>query len=60
LHLACALGFKECVRTLVANNANINSIDIEGNTPLHLASEAGNIGCVKGLIENGTPKIIKN
>lgn len=38
------------IRLLLDNGANINAIDVARNTPLHDASETGNIGAAKILL----------
>ena len=40
LHLACMHGHEEIARYLIENGAHVNTCDISGVTPLHLASLA--------------------
>lgn len=41
LHLAASLGYKDIVNLLLDNHAEINSFDIDGNTPLNYATYNG-------------------
>lgn len=40
----------DCLKVLIDNNCNVNIIDKNGNTPLHLACEAGSIKSVEYLL----------
>jgi len=51
LHVACAIGCEEILEMLLNHNADVNSEDSFGRTPLHHAIENGNLACVKLLVE---------
>ena len=40
LHVACLEGYVSCAEILLDNNANINSINRKGQTPLHIAAQS--------------------
>lgn len=50
LHLAALNNKTLVMQLLLENGANINAIDLGGNTPLYDASEVGNIGAAKILL----------
>jgi hypothetical protein len=64
LHLAAASGNKQCVRTLLTHNADMDATDALGRTPLHACAAAGNtadhVSVVKLLIENGANPTLKD
>ena len=43
LHQAAAWGYEDAARCLLAAGAAVNAVDHRGNTPLHLATEAGHV-----------------
>lgn len=54
LHVAAESGSVECVKILIEKGATINSKDITGCSPLHVALEKpGNSICIKILLDNG-------
>lgn len=54
LHIAAKSGSIECVKILIEKGATINSKDIMGCSPLHVALEKpGNSICIKILLDNG-------
>lgn len=53
LHLAAEYGHIEIIRHLIANNAELESVDYSGCTPVFLAMKAGNIEAMNVLIEYG-------
>jgi len=59
LHIA-AEGQESCLQVLMNYRADVNKIDNTGNTPLHIASQCGAVGCVKLLIKNGASVNIRN
>ena len=48
------------VLALIKGGADINNIDNEGNTPLHIASYWNNEKIVKLLVDNGASLNVKN
>ncbi|XP_066247684.1 ankyrin repeat domain-containing protein 27-like [Euwallacea similis] len=50
IHYASACGFQDIVLMLINCKANVNVLDNERNTPLHLACDKGHENCVKGFI----------
>lgn len=59
LHMVCLDGCEkinetqECLDILLYFDADPNSINVNGKTPLHLASESGDDACVQMLIHHG-------
>ena len=49
LHVAAYQGFVGCVSLLLSEGAICNQVDIEGKTPLALASENGHVYCERRL-----------
>ena len=49
LHVAAYQGFVGCVSLLLSEGAVCNQIDIQGKTPLALASENGHVYCERRL-----------
>ena len=48
--VACSGGHVDCVRFLIENGANVKKSDDLGNSPLHHASEHGQIDVVRLLL----------
>ena len=48
-HLAVINGMNDVLKILIANNANLNATDKDGNTPLDYANFAGHEKCIKLL-----------
>jgi ankyrin repeat protein len=46
------LGYLDLVKTLVEFGANINALDFEGNTALHLATIHVHSDCVRYLVRS--------
>ena len=55
LHYAADLGYFEIVKFLIENGANLNSMDMDRNTSLHLATITSkfNIEVIKVLLDHG-------
>ncbi|EAW14924.1 Ankyrin repeat protein [Aspergillus clavatus NRRL 1] len=57
LHLAAVSANVECVRTLLAYNADVNVVDGNGRTPLHVCAATGNtadhVAVVRLLVNSG-------
>jgi ankyrin repeat protein len=51
IHAASRVGHQEIVSLLLQHGASLDSRTVNGNTALHLASEAGHISLVKYLVE---------
>ncbi|GMM37277.1 Avo2 protein [Saccharomycopsis crataegensis] len=60
LHMAAVLNFGNCVDMLIEKGANINAIDLLGNTPLHLAMMYGSKECIKSLMVHNAYIDIRN
>jgi ankyrin repeat protein len=60
LNIACLEGHKEIVQLLLENDADVNSINKDGETPLHLASVVGHTEIVKLLLKNGAAVNVKD
>ena len=55
LHLACSFGPREMVSMLIAagSRASVDVKNTQGRTLMHYASQKGNIGAVRLLLEAG-------
>eukprot|EP00405_Crypthecodinium_cohnii_P014540 CAMPEP_0206445824 /NCGR_PEP_ID=MMETSP0324_2-20121206/15756_1 /ASSEMBLY_ACC=CAM_ASM_000836 /TAXON_ID=2866 /ORGANISM="Crypthecodinium cohnii, Strain Seligo" /LENGTH=1097 /DNA_ID=CAMNT_0053914149 /DNA_START=40 /DNA_END=3334 /DNA_ORIENTATION=- len=51
LLFAVAENQAECVRTLLKRQADVNLVDTNGDTALHLACKAGNVDIVRDLVQ---------
>lgn len=51
LHLAVCTGQPDVARRLVVAGASLAAQDLDGNTPLHLASMFGDVHCLHALLE---------
>lgn len=60
LYYAAYRGYKDIVKLLLINNANVNSKSFGGFTPLHAAVSQGHKEIVDLLLENGAKKNIKD
>lgn len=60
LHIAAEYGREEAGQFLLSNLADVNSQDIRGKTPLHLASFNCRVGMVKLLIDNNANSSIRD
>ncbi|OMJ88775.1 hypothetical protein SteCoe_9241 [Stentor coeruleus] len=60
LHLSCANGHLKISQLLVRSGADINAIDINGNTPLHRASINSHGHIIAWLLTRGPNLTIKN
>jgi ankyrin repeat protein len=55
LHIASALGHRKVVNFLLRVGADVNAVDDDGKTPLHVCAErSGSWRTVKDLIERGS------
>lgn len=59
-HFSSNLFNKEFLDRLLQNNAEINSPDFDGDTPLHFAVMNNNLEAVEYLLENGANTNVKN
>jgi len=50
LHDACYYGFERCAELLVKHKANVNALDKDGQTPLHVTNSTGFIVIIHGSI----------
>ena len=53
VHSAAQGGHLECLRLLIENGAEVNSVSKKGETPADLAAQGGHIECFRFLRENG-------
>ncbi len=53
LHLACELGYREIVQSILAEGPDVNARNYKYATPLHSAVEEGHKGVIKLLVEAG-------
>lgn len=53
LHVACERGHGEVAELLLANEADMEAKDVNGNTPLHVAAQNQQTGLVQLLLETG-------
>lgn len=60
MHAAAQSGSFSILRLLVANGANVNAQDLEGNTPLMFAAKNGNTRSVDVLMEAGALSLVEN
>ena len=61
LHAACFQGHLEVVRLLVSQpGIELNTLDIDGHTPLMVAVEGGHETTVRLLLEKGADPKVKN
>ena len=60
LHLAVSLENENSVIVLLANDANANAQNFDGEAPLHLSAQNGNLEITKYLITSGANPKVKN
>ncbi len=60
LHYASFYGFDANVRVLLANGANVNSVDDEGNAAIHYAVSNNYLKVLKELVKHGGKVNVKN
>ena len=60
LHLAAEEGYVEIVNLLLTNEADMNAVDENGNTPLHLAVLNEHISCALALLHDGADNLKEN
>ncbi len=53
LHNVCRKGKTELLKTLIAHGADLNSLDADGRTPLHVAADCNRVEIVTLLIDAG-------
>ncbi len=59
LFFALKTGFDSCVKSLIDNNADVNTIYDDGSTPLMIAIDSENLALVKFLLEHGADANIR-
>lgn len=60
LELAVDRGHLECIAILLKAGAEINTVDVDGNSPLHVAAKRNNLKVVQELIAKGASSDIRN
>lgn len=60
LHVAAKHGFDHMVTLLLSHNPSLDSVDLYGNTPLHLASRSKDITVYDKLVSAGADTTIRN
>lgn len=60
LHQLVKEGNLKCIRILVNLGAEVNMVDVVGQTPLHLSVIAGNLAVTKFLLRNGANPDVKD
>ena len=60
LHYACAKGHLEVAEFLIANGALVDSVSLDGTTPLMMAVQSGNEQLVKLLLDKGANLQLRN
>jgi protein-serine/threonine kinase len=60
LHLACAAGHLKIAQLLVRSGADINAIDLKGNTSIHLACFHSHSAVINWLLTRGPNLTIRN
>ncbi|KAM4695905.1 ankyrin repeat and SOCS box protein 12 [Rhinophrynus dorsalis] len=53
LRVAASQGSLECLKILLANRAEVDSLDVKAQTPLFTAVSAGHVECVRELLKAG-------
>ena len=51
VHAACTYGADRCLDLLIQAGAELNVLDSEGNSPLHLAGWCGSLPCAQRLLQ---------
>lgn len=59
IHLAASGGHHEIVRLLIAKNANINQLDIDGNSALHFCAFANAPHTTNEILQSGLADLMK-
>ena len=60
IHVACDRGYHSVLKVFLDRNCDLNRIDDNGDTPLHLSSLRGNLKCVELLLLAGAKVDIRN
>ena len=60
LHKACYFGHSHIVKYLLECGADVDAIDVEGDTPLHDSCKLDHVECVKLLVDASAVTSTKN
>eukprot|EP01063_Lacrimia_lanifica_P021516 TRINITY_DN2895_c0_g3_i1.p1 TRINITY_DN2895_c0_g3~~TRINITY_DN2895_c0_g3_i1.p1 ORF type:complete len:240 (+),score=116.46 TRINITY_DN2895_c0_g3_i1:57-776(+) len=60
VHMSCANGHEDVLKTLLACKPDVTKVNAEGSSPLHFAAAKGSEACVKILLLAGYPPAAKN
>ena len=60
MHRAAWCGHTDVVQRLIKEKANVNAVDVHGETPLHDAAMRNHFNTVEALLHAGADKSLKN
>lgn len=60
LHVACVNGYARIARLLIKFGTNVDAVNLDGNTPLHLCYQYGRSQLISMLIASGANENARN